>query len=165
MCRCTLWPTRVPATRRPTRYASAMSTVAGSSGCSATLPNSLRGLVPGYGALPEVRLVRHVAGQRRVVTEHRILDHRLPGAHCLKERPQMWPDVVEVGPAEGHGLEHRRRLTRLRIVLLMPFLEIRLPHGTGVAAGVVAGVGILAGLRSEERRVGKECRSRWSPDH
>src|SRR5690348_18215446 len=25
--------------------------------------------------------------------------------------------------------------------------------------------GVLAGERSEERRVGKECRSRWSPDH
>ena len=24
---------------------------------------------------------------------------------------------------------------------------------------------ILGGLRSEERRVGKECRSRWSPYH
>ena len=24
---------------------------------------------------------------------------------------------------------------------------------------------IVAGLRSEERRVGKECRSRWSPYH
>ena len=24
---------------------------------------------------------------------------------------------------------------------------------------------VLAGLRSEERRVGKECRSRWSPYH
>src|SRR5256714_13110130 len=24
---------------------------------------------------------------------------------------------------------------------------------------------MLARLRSEERRVGKECRSRWSPDH
>ena len=24
---------------------------------------------------------------------------------------------------------------------------------------------IIIGLRSEERRVGKECRSRWSPDH
>ena len=24
---------------------------------------------------------------------------------------------------------------------------------------------ILAGVRSEERRVGKECRSRWSPYH
>src|SRR2546430_12373936 len=25
--------------------------------------------------------------------------------------------------------------------------------------------GIISGLRSEERRVGKECRSRWSPYH
>ena len=25
--------------------------------------------------------------------------------------------------------------------------------------------GDLAVIRSEERRVGKECRSRWSPDH
>ena len=24
---------------------------------------------------------------------------------------------------------------------------------------------IVCGRRSEERRVGKECRSRWSPDH
>ena len=34
------------------------------------------------------------------------------------------------------------------------------------AAGVMAAaVGMLFGLRSEERRVGKECRSRWSPYH
>ena len=25
--------------------------------------------------------------------------------------------------------------------------------------------GVLAQLRSEERRVGEECRSRWSPEH
>src|SRR5256885_17160425 len=25
--------------------------------------------------------------------------------------------------------------------------------------------GRITGVRSEERRVGKECRSRWSPDH
>src|SRR2546425_684288 len=25
--------------------------------------------------------------------------------------------------------------------------------------------GVVDNLRSEERRVGKECRSRWSPDH
>mgnify|MGYP000618975750 CR=1 FL=1 len=25
--------------------------------------------------------------------------------------------------------------------------------------------GLFLGSRSEERRVGKECRSRWSPDH
>src|SRR5690625_7681914 len=33
--------------------------------------------------------------------------------------------------------------------------------GSGQAA-YVAG---LAAIRSEERRVGKECRSRWAPDH
>ena len=27
------------------------------------------------------------------------------------------------------------------------------------------GIGHVDGLRSEERRVGKECRSRWSPYH
>src|SRR5229473_916555 len=27
----------------------------------------------------------------------------------------------------------------------------------------VTGIGVLVGIRSEERRVGKECRSRWSP--
>ena len=30
---------------------------------------------------------------------------------------------------------------------------------------VSVGVIILSALRSEERRVGKECRSRWSPYH
>src|SRR2546430_3419931 len=34
-----------------------------------------------------------------------------------------------------------------------------------VAALVPVGWGLLHGDRSEERRVGKECRSRWSPDH
>ena len=31
--------------------------------------------------------------------------------------------------------------------------------------GHTAAQAILGGLRSEERRVGKECRSRWSPYH
>ena len=30
---------------------------------------------------------------------------------------------------------------------------------------VVSGVGVEMHQRSEERRVGKECRSRWSPYH
>ena len=34
---------------------------------------------------------------------------------------------------------------------------------TGVKADVV--FSNVSGLRSEERRVGKECRSRWSPYH
>ena len=39
-------------------------------------------------------------------------------------------------------------------------------HGTGAAVGVaVAAAHRVVQLRSEERRVGKECRSRGSPDH
>src|SRR5205814_5283056 len=34
----------------------------------------------------------------------------------------------------------------------------------GHALGSLA-AGVPAALRSEERRVGKECRSRWEPDH
>ena len=34
---------------------------------------------------------------------------------------------------------------------------------TGLAIGLAAAGGAIA--RSEERRVGKECRSRWSPYH
>ena len=34
-----------------------------------------------------------------------------------------------------------------------------------IDAGDVVAVGVSGGKRSEERRVGKECRSRWSPYH
>src|SRR3712207_9370631 len=34
-----------------------------------------------------------------------------------------------------------------------------------VAVGVVLGLVLAFALRSEERRVGKECRSRWAPYH
>ena len=37
----------------------------------------------------------------------------------------------------------------------------------GLLTGFIVGgcIGVLAWARSEERRVGKECRSRWSPYH
>ena len=52
-------------------------------------------------------------------------------------------------------------------------VQVRIPtilrSYTGGAAEVTAAEGtlreVIAGLRSEERRVGKECRSRWSPYH
>ena len=37
--------------------------------------------------------------------------------------------------------------------------------GNKRAAGVLFGNGKILVTRSEERRVGKECRSRWSPYH
>ena len=40
----------------------------------------------------------------------------------------------------------------------MLFLDIELPQKNGIELGQMI-------RRSEERRVGKECRSRWSPYH
>ena len=48
---------------------------------------------------------------------------------------------------------------RQRSKLIMPSTA----HGTNPASGALCGYTPL--LRSEERRVGKECRSRWSPYH
>src|SRR2546425_11959546 len=42
--------------------------------------------------------------------------------------------------------------------------HIRLSLGEGIT-GWVAQQGRAVAIRSEERRVGKECRSRWSPYH
>src|SRR5256885_7278057 len=38
-------------------------------------------------------------------------------------------------------------------------------HFDSVEAAIRDGVDIVPEVRSEERRVGKECRSRWSPYH
>ena len=35
----------------------------------------------------------------------------------------------------------------------------------GEKVSLIIGAETDLGFRSEERRVGKECRSRWSPDH
>ena len=41
----------------------------------------------------------------------------------------------------------------------------RIGHGPGSGTGKTSGKGEKGQNRSEERRVGKECRSRWSPYH
>ena len=38
-------------------------------------------------------------------------------------------------------------------------------HGLFIAVGAFVATSMLGADRSEERRVGKECRSRWSPYH
>ena len=55
---------------------------------------------------------------------------------------------------------------RLALKLLMNtalgFLALWAVNATAAVTGVALGLNLL---RSEERRVGKECRSRWSPYH
>src|SRR5690554_435979 len=40
-----------------------------------------------------------------------------------------------------------------------------LVFSVGLALVVLTGAELFTSTRSEERRVGKECRSRWAPDH
>ena len=54
--------------------------------------------------------------------------------------------------AELGGVRRTRRRTFLAL-------------GTVAVLAVGAGADAFTQLRSEERRVGKECRSRWSPYH
>src|ERR1035438_10908654 len=61
--------------------------------------------------------------------------------------------------AELHRYEAAGDMPRLQIV--------RLPqdHTSGAKLGEWTPAAMVADNRSEERRVGKECRSRWSPYH
>ena len=52
---------------------------------------------------------------------------------------------------------------------LTSFVMVYLTDTIGLASGIVGTLiavsKLFDGFRSEERRVGKECRSRWSPYH
>src|ERR1041384_3882728 len=60
-------------------------------------------------------------------------------------------------PTGGRAVWHARELTYAVAAPLAAFGGLRQAYG--------AIHGLLAAARSEERRVGKECRSRWSPYH
>src|SRR5205823_15125809 len=93
----------------------------------------LRRLVPRDCRPPEVRLVGHVTGERGVVAEHHILDHRLPGAHRLEEVPQVRPCEVTVGTRERYRLREGDRHARFGIVLPVPLLLVCVAQGARVA--------------------------------
>src|SRR3712207_9385234 len=74
----------------------------------------------------------------------------LQAANLAKETsPTSYDATVEV--AMRLGVDPRKADQMVRGT-------VNLPHGTGKTARVIV-------FRSEERRVGKECRSRWSPYH
>src|ERR1700747_3012438 len=104
--------------------------------------------VPGDRRVTEVGFVGHVAGQGGVVAADRVFDDRLSGADVLEEIPEVRADVIPVVSFIRVGLAERL-LANLRVMLCVPFLEIRFAHRGGIAFRVVAGLFFLAGLWSE----------------
>ena len=66
-------------------------------------------------------------------------------------------------------MEDKKKKLSLKMLLLLQGI-VMIYTLSGVAAKFASGTGFLSlkfilFYRSEERRVGKECRSRWSPYH
>src|SRR2546426_10012054 len=76
---------------------------------------------------------------------------------------------AELGPLELVGLAKRRGSALGQFLeLALDVAEVALEgflDGAAVAVPLRAQIGARREPRSEERRVGKECRSRWSPYH
>src|SRR3712207_9162554 len=69
-------------------------------------------------------------------------------------------ELVDAGVPIGLGVDGSASNERGDL-----FLEVKQALLVARARGGPAALGVRDALRSEERRVGKECRSRWSPYH
>ena len=74
-----------------------------------------------------------------------------------------YPTVIERVICEKCGTVKSEEVTPARVMAQPVIASIEVPANT------VSGYSLMQinadGTRSEERRVGKECRSRWSPYH
>src|ERR1041385_6613987 len=89
----------------------------------------------------------------------------LPKGRILEEAAQVFARAGhDLSPVLGDSrrLVHECGLLRV-LVLRSSDVATYVAHGAADAG--VAGSDVLDEERSEERRVGKECRSRWSPYH
>src|SRR5579863_814023 len=107
--------------------------------------NCLRGGVPVDAATGEVRFIRHVAGESRVMAEDDVFDDWLAALDRLEEIPEMRFDVVPGRAGEANAFDDR--FFAQRVVLGVPLLHVFLVHGARETACVIAGRIVFAGLR------------------
>src|SRR5258708_5571471 len=115
------------------------------------------------------RLVLHI-DDGAVVALTELYRSALPPGGVLLDLMSSWvshlPPEIEYGEVIGHGMNAEElaanpRLSRWFLQNLnrdpkLPFADASLD---------AAAICVSVQYRSEERRVGKECRSRWSPYH
>ena len=75
-------------------------------------------------------------------------------------------EAINKGNQFGHKAEKNGENILLEYVSANPTGDLHIGHARNAAVGdTLANILEATGYRSEERRVGKECRSRWSPYH
>ena len=131
------------------------------------------------GSVEDRYVHTHTAEQRLEMYE-KLLSHPIPCiVFCLGIIPEepFLKKAVECGipifSTEKHTSEFTAEIIRWMNVRLAPCISIHGVlvdvYGVGVLIMGESGIGkseaALELIRSEERRVGKECRSRWSPYH
>src|SRR5882724_7989431 len=104
------------------------------------------GGVPSDRGLAEVGFIGHVAGQRGVMAEDGVFGNLLMVSHALEKSPEVRFFLVPGSAAIAESLLDGL-LAGLGVVLLVPFLEIRIAHGLRIAGSVIAGGFVFAGLR------------------
>src|SRR3712207_113351 len=84
------------------------------------------------------------------------------------DSPPLFPGSTDAGYGAAHGrTTHREPRPSLRLSThrALPEGEVGGRSSRSAARSLVAFSSSFGADRSEERRVGKECRSRWSPYH
>src|SRR2546427_10370171 len=95
---------------------------------------------------------------------------------CFRQRSaSCWPAT---SPCAREGFHPRRKVVGIRVEALIELIQFVGLFRSGCTPGSATGIKLPSHLRiygsrhrwkkdvrSEERRVGKECRSRWSPYH
>ena len=112
---------------------------------------------------------------RRARTEQaRAEEARRQGEERFRALIEHGADAVALVAPDGtllfasHSIERLLGFTPAELVGHPGFERVHpddLPRVHAALRDIIANPGTPAGLRSEERRVGKECRSRWSPYH
>src|SRR5437879_2144810 len=102
--------------------------------------------MPCYWLLAEVRFVRHVTGDSRIVSKDRIFGNRFPRSDSLKESLQMRTHVVPI-VAAIESVSVNRFLPQRWIVLGVPLFEVFFPQLPRVAGSVITGIGVNSSLR------------------
>ena len=91
-----------------------------------------------------------------------IVEHMKSQLHRHQKRPRTGQDDdPNLGQRMNHNVEHRK--SQLHRQRQRPATTLTTTHTS--ASSYDHDIEHSCGIRSEERRVGKECRSRWSPYH